>query len=110
MYFTITDIECVGFAGANDSNFDIKLMHHQSSGWTYAATGFTPIAAANTIASLATDHSTDDQLLSSVHMAWKRDNLSTAISGSNDEGFLVFISSSANNAVEYLNLHIGVVF
>jgi hypothetical protein len=108
--FTITDIECVGFAGANDANFDIKLMHHQTSGWTYAIAGFTPITAANTIASLTDDHSTDDQLLSSQHVAWKRDNLSTAINGSGEEGFLVFVSSSANNAVEYLNLHIGVVF
>jgi hypothetical protein len=108
--FTITDIECVGFAGANDADFDIKLMHHQTSGWTYAIAGFTPITAANTIASLTGDHSTDDQLLSSEHVAWKRDNLSTAINGSGEEGFLVFVSSSANNAVEYLNLHVGVVF
>lgn len=108
--FTITDVEAIGFAGANDSNFDVKLMHHQTSGWIYHATAFTPITAANTIASLATDHSTDDQLLSSQHAAWKRDNLSTAIDGSGSEGFLIFISSSANNAVEYFNLHIGVVF
>ncbi len=108
--FTITDIEAIGFAGANDSAFDIKLMHHKATGWTYAATGFTPITVANTIASLATDHSTDDQLSSSQHMSWKRDNLSTTIDGSGNEGFLVFVSSSANNAIEYLNLHIGVVF
>ena len=108
--FTITDIEAVGFAGANDSAFDIKLMHHQVTGWTYSAVAFTPITAANTVASLATDHSTDDQLLSSQHMAWKRDNLSEAIDGANGEGFLIFVSSSANNAIEYLNLHIGVVF
>ena len=108
--FTITDIEAVGFAGANDAAFDIKLMHHQSSGWTYSAAAFTPITAANTVASLVTDHSTDDQLASSQHFAWKRDNLSEAINGANDEGFLIFISSSANNAIEYLNLHIGVIF
>jgi hypothetical protein len=108
--FTLTDIEAVGFSGANDSNFDIKLMHHQSSGWSYSAAAFTPITAANTIVSLVGDHSTDDQLASSQHAAWKRDNLSTAINGSDSEGFLVFISSSANNAVEYFNLHVGVVF
>lgn len=107
--FTITSIEAVGFAGANDSNFDVKLMHHQVTGWTYHATAFTPITAANTIASLVTDHGTDDQLLSSQHVAWKRDNLSTAINGSGSEGFLVFISSSANNSIEYLNFHVGVV-
>lgn len=108
--FTITDIEAVGFAGANDSDFDIKLMHHQTSGWTYSAAAFTPITAANTVVSLVTDHSTDDQLASSQHMSWKRDNLSEAIDGADSEGFLIFVSSSANNAIEYLNLHIGVIF
>ncbi len=108
--FTITDIEAVGFAGANDSDFDIKLMHHQVSGWTYSAAAFTPITVANTVASLVTDHSTDDQLASSQHASWKRDNLSEVIDGANGEGFLIFVSSSANNAIEYLNLHIGVIF
>jgi hypothetical protein len=108
--FTITDIEAIAFSGANDVNFDIKLMHHQSSGWAYSAAAFTPITAANTIVSLVGDHSTDDQLASSQPAAWKRDNLSTAINGADSEGFLVFISSSANNAVEYLNLHVGVIF
>ncbi len=108
--FTITDIEAVGFAGANDSNFDIKLMHHRSSGWTYSAAAFSPITAANTIASLVTDHSTDDQLLSSQHFSWKRDDLSEAIAGTGSEGYLIFISSSANNAIEYLNLHVGATF
>lgn len=108
--FTITDIEAVGFAGANDNNLDIKLLHMRSTGWTYAATGFTPVTAANTITSLVGDHSTDDQISSGEHFAWKRDNLSTAIAGSSSEGFLVFVSSSANNAIEYLNIHVGVVF
>lgn len=108
--FTITDIEAIGFAGANDSNFDIKLMHHRISGWTYSAAAFTPITVANTVVSLVGDHSTDDQLASSQHMSWKRDNLSEVIDGADGEGFLIFISSSANNAIEYLNLHIGVIF
>lgn len=108
--FTITDVQATGFAGANDAAFDIKLMHHQASGWTYSAAAFTPITAANTVASLATDHSTDDQLLSGEHVSWKRDNLSEVIDGTGSEGFLLFVSSSANNAVEYLNLTIGVIF
>ncbi len=105
--FTITDIEAVGFAGANDVNFDIKLLHHRTTNWVYDAAAFTPIAAANTIASLVGDHVTDDQLGTSEHFAWRRVGLSEAINGDGVEGFLILISSTANNAVEYLNIHIG---
>lgn len=106
--FTITDIEVVGFAGSNDSDFDVKLLHHEAIDWVYAAAGFTPISVGHVIASLVEDHATDDQLLNQGHFAWKRDNLSQVIDGSNSEGFLVLISSSANNAVEYCNIHVGV--
>jgi len=107
--FTVVGIEAVGLAGANDSNFNIKLMHYNST-WTYAATGFDPIVAGNTIASLVTDHSTDDQLKSGEHFAWKRDNLNTVVNGSGSEGIIIRVESSANNAVEYCNIHLAVSF
>lgn len=105
--FKLTDIECVGFAGANDSNFNISLIHHRSTGWTYSAAAFTPITAARTIASLVGDHVTDDELALNTHFAWKRDNLSTDIDGANGEGFLIFLDTSSNNSIEYLNMHVG---
>jgi hypothetical protein len=108
--FSVTDIEAVGFAGAADNDFDIKLLHHKTTGWSYNNGAFTPIIAANTIASLVGDHSTDDKLAASKNFAWKRTGLSTAITGSGSEGVILFISSTANNAVEYCNMHIGVEF
>ena len=107
--FSITDIEAVGFAGASDSDFDVLLLHHRTTGWTYSASTFTPITATNTIVSFAGDHSTDDQLNDGQHFSWKRDDLSTAIDGNGSEGYLILISSSANNAVEYINVHMGVM-
>lgn len=108
--FTIVGVQAQGFAGANDSDFDVKLIHHRASGWTYAATGFDPVTATNTIASLAGDHATDDQLRNGQHFNWKRANLSTAVSGAADEGFIIEIISSANNAVEYINVLVGIVY
>jgi hypothetical protein len=108
--FTVTDIEAVGLAGANDSNFDITLMHHKSTGWTYNNGAFTPVIAANTIASLVGDHSTDDQLSNADHFAWKRSGLSVDVDGSNSEGVVILVSTSSVNAVEYCNLHVGVEF
>ncbi len=107
--FTIASVEAVGFAGSNDSAFDIQLFHHRSANWVYAATGFIPSSSSNIIASLAGDHSTDDQLINGGHFAWKRTNLSQVVDGNDGEGFLILISSSTNNAVEYCNLHVGVL-
>ena len=103
--FKITDFECVGFAGANDTDLDIIIYHHSSAGWTYSAAAF--VSGGTVIAQLNTDHSTDDQLVSGEHFAYKRDNLTTSVAGSGSEGFLVKVSSSANNAIEYINVHIG---
>lgn len=103
--FTLTDLEVVGLAGANDTTFDVVLFHHSSTGWTYHATAFAP--GGTKICQLSTDHSSDDQLIASEHFAYKRAGLSTSISGSASEGILVLVQSSANNAVEYANIHIG---
>jgi hypothetical protein len=108
--FTVTDIEAVGLAGANDNTFDIKLFYYNANGWTYAASGFDAITATNTIVSLAGDHSTDDQLVTRDHFAWKRAGLTQGVNGSDSEGIIVRVETSANNAVEYCNIHIGVTF
>lgn len=108
--FTVTNIEAVGLAGAADNDFDIKLLHHKGTGWTYNDGAFTPVIAANTIASLVGDHATDDKLASSDHFAWRRTGLTTAVNGDDSEGIVIFISSTANSAVEYCNLHVGVEF
>jgi len=109
--FTVTDVEIVGFAGGNDSAVDAKLIHHRATGWTYSAGAFSPITAANTIASMATDHSTDDQVASSIHFAWKRSGgVSEDIIGSNSEGVMVLLSTTSINSIEYANVHIGVEY
>jgi hypothetical protein len=104
--FTVTDFEVVGLSGANDTDLDIILFHHHSTGWTYNAAAFVP--GGTKICQMSTDHSTDDQIFSSEHFAYKRASLSTSVDGSGIEGVVVLVTSSANNAVEYANIHIGV--
>jgi hypothetical protein len=108
--FTVTDFEITGLAGNNDSDFDITLIHHKATGWTYSAAAFSPPISGNKIVSLVTDHSTDDQLANGQAFAYKRSSLSQAVTGSGSEGVLVYVSTSAINAVEYGNIHIGVNF
>jgi len=106
--FTLTDIEAVVHANANETALDVILYHHNTSGWAYHATAFVP--GGTVIASLATDHSTDDDLASGNYGAWKRDNLNTFVDGSDGEGFVVRVDTAVNNSVHHINLHVGANF
>lgn len=107
--FTVIGIQATGLAGAADNDFDVQIYHHDPDGtWAYSAAAFTPFNSGNLIASLVTDHSTDDKLASGDHFAWRRTGLSTTILGSAADGIIVLISSSANNAVEYINVRVGI--
>ena len=106
--FTVREFEATGYAGANDDDFDIQLCHHKSTGWTYHATAF--VAGPAAIVTLSTDYSTDDQLDSGQHFAYKRTGLSTFVSGSGSEGIIVRIVTTANNSLEYADIHVGVKY
>jgi hypothetical protein len=105
--FTITDFEVTGLCGFNASSNDIELLHHKSTGWSYATTGF--VAGNGAICSMATDYSTDTDWDQNENFAYKRVNLSTDITGSGSEGVIVRFTQGANNAIRYANAHIGVL-
>jgi hypothetical protein len=77
------------------------LRHHKATGWTYNA-GSTPTPP-TAIASMATDHSTEKQLIDGEDGAWKRTNLSTNIAGNDSEGTIIEIVTTANRAFEFGN-------
>lgn len=106
--FILTDLEAVGLCGGNDTAFDIKLKAHTSSGWTYSAAAFSP--GNGDIAILSTDHSTESNLSNNESFAYKRTNLATFIEGAESEGFIVEITTGANNAIQAMDVHIGVEF
>jgi len=100
--FNVVGMECTGLAGANDTGFNIELLHHKSTGWTYnnGSSATSPTA----IASLQTDHNTEYELANGQEFAYKRSNLSTAVSGSGSEGTMFRITTTANKAVELATL------
>jgi hypothetical protein len=109
--FIVTGIQATGFAGANDDDFDVALYHHDPDGtWEYSAAGFTPFNAGNLVASLVTDHGTDDKLANRDHFAWKHTGLSANILGSASDGIIARVESSANNAVEYINVRVSIEY
>jgi hypothetical protein len=105
--FTVQHFEVVGLSGGNDSDFDVTLYHHNSSGWTYAATGFVP--GGDVIVDLDTDHSTDDSISNGEYFAYKRANLAQFVDGSGSEGIVIRVSTTIGQAVEYLDAHVGVL-
>ncbi len=104
--FTVTVVEVVGLAGANDTGFNLRLFHHSAAGWTFAASGFVP--GGTVLADMNSDYSTEKDLANGESFAYKRVNLNTDITGDNSEGLVLEITTSANKAVEIMDLHLGV--
>lgn len=106
--FTITSFECVGFGGASDSGFDVALCYHSASGWTYSAAAF--VASPTVVTRLTDVHSTERQVGNNEPFAFKKTGLSQAVSGSGSEGIVIEITTATNNALSYMDAHLGVTF
>lgn len=105
--FTITDFEAVGRCGGNDSAFNIGLIHHKATGWTYSAGAFS--AGPGFLVDMNTDYNTEINITNGEEFAYKRAGLSTVVKGNNGEGIIVCIVTGANNAVEQMTAHVGII-
>jgi hypothetical protein len=79
-------------------------LHHKSTGWTYAATGFDP--GDGDICRRSVDQSEDGDVASGASGAYKRISLDTFISGTTTEGIIIQVITAANNSLTNTNLHI----
>lgn len=104
--FTITDLECVGLAGAADTGFNLRLFFHSPAGWAYAAAGFVP--GGTVLADMNASHSTEQNLASGEPFAYKRTDLNQDVNGNDGEGLVMEITTGANKAVEAIDVHLGV--
>jgi hypothetical protein len=104
--FTVTDIEAVGRGAASDPSFNIILFHHNTSGWTYAATGFVP--GGTQISNMQTDVSPENEPTNNIRFAYKRAGLSTTVNGADSEGVVIAVDTGVGGAVEIMDVHLGV--
>lgn len=102
--FVLDEIKAFGRAGANDNGFDIELLHHVFTGWTYNAAAFVPGTAA--IVSSSGDLVTEKNLANGEEFAWRHRNIGQTVLGTAHEGFVVRVTTSANGAVEQMNVQI----
>jgi len=105
--FKLTDWEFTGIAGATHGTFDLEVLHHKATGWTYSAAAFTPGAAA--ILKFTTDYDVENDLDSGLPVVWKRAELSTSVAGAASEGLIIRMTTGANNLVENGTAHFGVL-
>ncbi len=101
---SITGFEVSGFAGANDTGFNLRLLYHSPTGWTYSAGSFVP--GGTVLANQNTDHSTEKDLKNGEPINYKRTDLNQDVAGSNGEGLIIEITTSANKSVEFIDLHL----
>jgi len=103
--FHIIEVETFGRAGANDNGFDIQLIKHSATGWTYSAAAF--VAGSTPVHSLVGDYATDNDLVLGERFSWERD-VDIIVNGLNKEGYLYRIITTANKAVEFMDLNVYV--
>lgn len=103
--FTVTEFEVIWQGNANDTIFDIALMHHSAIGWTYAASGFTP--GNDDICRKSVDQALAGNVVNGSDGAYKRTGLDFFIEGEAEEGIIIQIISGANGTIQIMDIHVG---
>ena len=103
--FIITDFECTGLAGATDSGFDLSLNKHSNTGWNYSPDAFK--SGDGEIVNITDFYTTENNLVNGNNFAFKRTGLSVMINGADSEGFVIEFTTTAANAIRYMNCSVG---
>jgi hypothetical protein len=103
--FTLSGIEVVGLGNAADSDFNVEVLFHKATGWTYSATAFQP--GNGTIASMIDDIGPYNQTYNGQNFAWKRTNLNVFIDANGPDGVLYRVTTGNSNTVHVMDLHIS---
>lgn len=104
--FIVTDFESVGEPNADDAGFNIQLLHHNSTGWTYSAAAF--VAGNTPVLDMNVDYSTESDIDGGVPFAYERTGLSISVGAGAAEGVIVRVTTAANGSITFMDTHIGV--
>ena len=79
--FYITTIEMGMNVSFTDAAFNVELLHHKNTGWTYAATGF--VSGDGFIESWANTYGPNDDVINGNWYPWKIIDINQFVDGSN---------------------------
>jgi hypothetical protein len=97
--FTVKGINVDHFSHGTDNGFDFLILHHKASGWSYNATGITAGDFPDSIATKIADQTaTFDNVAAIKGAGWYRNDLSTAINADTNEGIVLRVITTVNNA------------
>ena len=108
--FEITAFKCRGQAGAS-TNIDIELLHHPAdgSGWSYSAAAF--VSGNGSLVKMSDEYEGGEvNVTSGKNFNFKRVGISQAVSGSTSGGYLIRVTTGANNAIDFMTCNVGVEF
>jgi len=105
--YTITGFECVWQGNANNNELDIELLHHSSTGWTFASSNFIP--GNGSIAKKSNSQQLAGNVWNGIDGAWKRSDLNFYIAGQTGEGHVVKITTSGTSTVQIKDCHMKAV-
>lgn len=102
---TINQFEVTGRGGVSDTGFNIQLLKHSPAGWTYSAAAF--VAGGSQIVGMLTDIGDNERRIASgIRFHYHRKGLTTSIAGATGEGIVARITTTANNAIESMDLRV----
>ena len=100
--FTVVGLETEWLANKTDTSFDLELLHHTATGWTYNAAAEPDPPTA--IAGMNADYVTEINNTAGEAGVWKHTPLSVAVSGSASEGIIWRVTTGASASLEHVTL------
>ena len=104
--FTLSEFDAVGECNATDTGFDLELLVHKPTGWTYSAAAF--VAGNAAVAKMSTVHGAESDPTAAEFFSFKRSALGQAVAGQGGQGVLVRVTTAVNAAINFMDCHIGV--
>ncbi len=102
---TVTGFECVWYARKTDTQFDIELIPHISTGWTYAAAAFLPGSAP--LVQKSVDQMLAGNVVRNSYGAYKRIGLTEFVEGSGSNGIVIRITQvDEKDAIQTMDINI----
>lgn len=98
--FTVDGFEITGRAANNDNDFNMHLIHHKATGWTFNAGS---VATPPTSASFVADLGAGSELNSGQPFAWERSGMARPVDGSAGEGIILRVTTTVAAAILHLN-------